>query len=42
MAFGLGGIGVVVVIAVLFLFSAIWIFREDQRGVVFTLGRFWK
>jgi regulator of protease activity HflC (stomatin/prohibitin superfamily) len=42
MAFGLGGIGVIVVIGVLFLFSAIWIFREYERGVVFTLGRFWK
>ena len=25
-----------------FLFSSIWIFREYERGVVFTLGRFWK
>lgn len=24
------------------LFSVIWIFREYERGVVFTLGRFWK
>ncbi|MGH8336610.1 MAG: slipin family protein, partial [Gammaproteobacteria bacterium] len=24
------------------LFSTIWIFREYERGVVFTLGRFWK
>ena len=38
MAFGLGGIGVIVVIGVLFLISAIWIFREYERGVVFTLA----
>ena len=25
-----------------FLSSAIYIFREYERGVVFTLGRFWK
>lgn len=29
-------------LALLVLFSAIWIFREYERGVVFTLGRFWK
>jgi len=28
-------------IAAVFLISAIWIFREYERGVVFTLGRFW-
>jgi len=29
-----------VVAGVIFLFSAVWIFREYERGVVFTLGRF--
>ena len=33
---------VVVVAAAVFLASAIRIFREYERGVVFTLGRFWK
>ena len=33
---------VVVVLLVLFFASAIRIFREYERGVVFTLGRFWK
>lgn len=39
-----GSVGIIVlVIAVLFfLASAIRIFREYERGVVFTLGRFWK
>ena len=32
----------VVVLAVMFLAAAIRIFREYERGVVFTLGRFWK
>lgn len=36
-----GFIAVVVIIALL-LFSAIRIFREYERGVVFMLGRFWK
>ena len=31
-----------VLAVVVFLFSAINIFREYERGVVFTLGRFWK
>jgi regulator of protease activity HflC (stomatin/prohibitin superfamily) len=31
-----------VFVAFLVSFSAIWIFREYERGVVFTLGRFWK
>ena len=35
------GIVIVVLVAV-FLASAIRIFREYERGVVFTLGRFWK
>ena len=33
---------VLVVLALVFLASAIRIFREYERGVVFTLGRFWK
>ena len=33
---------VLVVLAVVFLVSAIRIFREYERGVVFTLGRFWQ
>jgi regulator of protease activity HflC (stomatin/prohibitin superfamily) len=31
-----------VFVAFLVSFAAIWIFREYERGVVFTLGRFWK
>ena len=38
----LGGGAVLVVLAVLFLVNAIRIFREYERGVVFTLGRFWQ
>jgi regulator of protease activity HflC (stomatin/prohibitin superfamily) len=34
------GLGPLVIIAVVFLFSAIKILREYERGVVFTLGRF--
>lgn len=33
---------VVVILVVAFLFSALRIFREYERAVVFTLGRFWK
>jgi regulator of protease activity HflC (stomatin/prohibitin superfamily) len=33
---------IVIALVVLFLASAIRILREYQRGVVFTLGRFWK
>ncbi|MFW2373853.1 MAG: slipin family protein, partial [Gammaproteobacteria bacterium] len=33
---------VVITIIVLFLFSAIRILREYERGVIFLLGRFWK
>ena len=33
---------VIVLIVVGFLISALRIFREYERGVVFTLGRFWK
>src|SRR5882672_5060231 len=36
------GIVIVVVLAAVFLASAIRIFREYERGVVFTLGRFWQ
>jgi len=32
----------VVILVVMFLFSAIRILREYERGVVFLLGRFWK
>ena len=33
---------VIVLLLVLLLFSSLRIFREYERGVVFTLGRFWK
>ncbi len=33
---------VVIAIVLLFLFSALRVLREYERGVVFTLGRFWK
>src|ERR1035437_8364994 len=43
MTWELGWVGIAVVIfVVMFLASAIRIFREYERGVVFTLGRFWK
>ncbi len=32
----------IVALVVLFLFSAIRILKEYERGVIFTLGRFWK
>lgn len=35
-------ITLLLLLAVLFLAKAIWIFREYERGVVFTLGRFWR
>ena len=35
-------LGFVVVVVALILFSAVRIFREYERGVVFMLGRFWK
>lgn len=41
MFFGVGGI-ILVVLVVMFLSSAVWIFREYERGVVFFLGRFEK
>ena len=37
----LGGL-VILALAVVFLLNAIRVFREYERGVVFTLGRFWK
>ena len=33
---------ILVVLAVAFVGRAIRIFREYERGVVFTLGRFWQ
>lgn len=33
---------VLIAIVVLFLFSAINVLKEYERGVIFTLGRFWK
>ena len=33
---------VVIALVVIFLFSAINILMEYERGVIFTLGRFWK
>jgi len=33
---------IILALIVIFLFSAIRIMREYERGVVFTLGRFWK
>ena len=36
------GIYIVLILVVMFLFSAIRILREYERGVVFLLGRFWK
>jgi regulator of protease activity HflC (stomatin/prohibitin superfamily) len=39
----LSSFGIVILfLTILFLVSAIKIFREYERGVVFTLGRFWK
>jgi regulator of protease activity HflC (stomatin/prohibitin superfamily) len=34
-------IGAIVLVAVLF-WATFWVLREYQRGVIFTLGRFWK
>jgi regulator of protease activity HflC (stomatin/prohibitin superfamily) len=36
------GSGVIVVLLLVLAASSIRIFREYERGVVFTLGRFWK
>ncbi len=33
---------IIIILVVAFLFSAIRILREYERGVIFTLGRFWK
>jgi len=41
MMFGFGGLGIVILLAIL-LASSIRILREYERGVVFMLGRFWK
>ena len=35
------GLGILVILAVTLLASAIRILREYERGVVFQLGRFW-
>jgi regulator of protease activity HflC (stomatin/prohibitin superfamily) len=37
----LGGV-IILFLVVVFLFCAVRIFREYERGVVFTLGRFWQ
>ena len=37
--FGLGPAGIVVVLVVIFLFSAVKILREYERAVIFRLGR---
>src|SRR5207245_2762114 len=42
MIWEIGWTGVASIFLVAMLFSAIRIFREYERGVVFTLGRFWK
>jgi regulator of protease activity HflC (stomatin/prohibitin superfamily) len=40
--FTFGFTGILIVVAAFFVVSAIRIFREYERGVVFMLGRFWK
>ena len=40
--FGSIGVFILILVAIFFFASAIRIFREYERGVVFTLGRFWK
>jgi regulator of protease activity HflC (stomatin/prohibitin superfamily) len=40
MLFGFSGF--LVLFLLILLFSAVWIFREYERGVVFLLGRFWQ
>src|SRR5438309_3473095 len=37
-----GGLGVVLLLVLLLLASALRILREYERGVVFQLGRFWR
>ena len=41
MIWGIAWVGVIVLLALVFA-SAIRILREYERGVVFTLGRFWR
>ena len=40
--FGWLGGGIILFLVVVFLLNAVRIFREYERGVVFTLGRFWQ
>lgn len=40
--YGWTGGGFFLLLAFVFLINAVRIFREYERGVVFTLGRFWK
>ncbi|GAB5095180.1 slipin family protein [Caballeronia sp. LP006] len=40
LTFGFGGI--VIALVIILVLSSVRIFREYERGVVFTLGRFWK
>jgi len=40
--FGWLGIPVILFLLIVFLLKAVRIFREYERGVVFTLGRFWQ
>jgi len=40
--FTFGFSGILLLLVILIVFSAIRIFREYERGVVFMLGRFWK
>lgn len=40
--FGWMGGGVVLLLVLAFFLNAVRIFREYERGVVFTLGRFWQ
>ena len=42
MTWEFGAMVVILMLVVGFFISAIRIFREYERGVVFTLGRFWK
>ena len=40
--FGWLGSVLIIFLLIVFLLKAVRIFREYERGVVFTLGRFWK
>ena len=43
MDFDIGGyLGIILVLVVAFVLSAVRVYREYERAVVFTLGRFWK